>query len=106
MEKTTTPLDPHATHGSIKCYRCQGYRHKSNTCPKRREVNICKRCDEEEVEQLDDEELEFNEEIYPDDGDHINYVTHRVYLTPKTDEELQRHNLFSIALNSISSQVL
>lgn len=99
MEKTTTPLDPYATHGSIKCYRCQGYRHKSNTCPKRREVNICKRCDEEEVKQLDDEELEFNE-------DHINYVTHRVYLTPKTDEELQRLNLFSIALNSISSQVL
>lgn len=43
---------------------------------------------------MEDEKLEFNEEIFPVEGDHINCVTHRVCITPKTDKEIHRHNLF------------
>lgn len=38
--------------------------------------------------------MEFNEKIYADDGDHVTYVLHWVYLTPKAEDEIQKHNLF------------
>lgn len=57
-------------------------------------MNVWERCDEVEVENEEEPKLASNEEAFPDDGDRLVCVLHRVYLAPKNPENSLRHNLF------------
>lgn len=80
------PLEPFPQNSQnpIKCSRCQGLGHKSNNCPKRREVRICEY--QTEITQSEEEGVELYEmEQPPHAGDHLSCVIDRVYLTPKSE---------------------
>lgn len=71
---------------------CQGLSHESNTCPKRRGVNICERCEEEEMIMELQEDIDTCEQVYPVTGEYVVCLLHRIFLTPKVDEHSQAHS--------------
>ena len=90
---TTTPAirkskdNPYTKPEVGKCYRCGEQEHKSNQCPKRRQVNMT---DYEEGDDVlvktEPEDSDFIEEY----GDHITCVIQKVLCSQKIPDT-QRH---------------
>lgn len=55
-------IDPSPQQPLIKCYRCQGIGHKSNNCPKQRELRYCDLCSEETPPMVREDVIESEED--------------------------------------------
>ncbi|KAI4320289.1 hypothetical protein MLD38_033785 [Melastoma candidum] len=90
-EVVNKQYNPYAKPTGDKCYRCGEPGHKSNICPKRRQVNMA------DYEKGENEEEEEEEGVCkPDWGDENvqqTFVVRKVLLAPRQDDS-QRNALF------------
>lgn len=78
---------------TIKCYVCQEYGHKSNTCPKRGTVKFCEGVRDSDEVFLSGEDLE-GEHYHADEGSSMSCLIHRTFHFPRVTNTSQWTNLF------------
>ncbi|KAB5561275.1 hypothetical protein DKX38_006232 [Salix brachista] len=92
------PRNPYSRPASDKCYRCGQPGHRSNQCPKRGVVNLIEQGEDTDPEGEDEAEDVYGEEeiIGGDEGELLSHalVVRRLLLTPKQENQSQRHNIF------------
>ena len=92
---TTVPTknnNPYAKPFNAKCYRCGEVGHRSNECPKRKAVNVVEKDDDVAEDEVcepdgDDDYEDYGQEEY-------NCVVRKLMLSPKCNDDTQRHKLF------------
>jgi len=72
-----------------KCYRCGEPEHKSNECPKRRQVNIADYEEEEVQIETEPEDSDFVKE----NGDPVACVVQKILCSQKIPDTTQRHQI-------------
>ncbi|KAA0054966.1 transposon Ty3-I Gag-Pol polyprotein isoform X1 [Cucumis melo var. makuwa] len=85
--------NPYQRPFSGNCYRCGQMGHPSNQCPQRKTIAVAKDNDDGSNRSLG----EFDEEtevIEADEGDSLSCILQRVLISPKEENQLQRHSLF------------
>ena len=74
-----------------KCYCCNQPGHRYNECPNRRAINMVEQEEYENILYDPDGDEEYHEEEYEDHEP--SYVIRRLMLTPKQEDNTQRHQL-------------
>ena len=85
-------VNPYAWPALVKCFKCNQLDYCSSDCPLRKPVHLTKREEEDDNEvycELDG--YGDDEEDYEGDDEGQNYVVRKLMLTPKQDENTQRH---------------
>ncbi|GFS36656.1 hypothetical protein Acr_00g0047270 [Actinidia rufa] len=93
--------NPYAKASGDKCYRCGEPGHRSNTCPKRANVNLMEPIPEEEDGRDNEGEADpysYDPNEFQDDeeGEYLgrSLVIQKLLLTPKRVDSSQRHKIF------------
>src|SRR4051812_43157571 len=81
--------NPYARSFPTKCFKCNQPGHRSSDCPLRKGIHMVER-DEEEREDATYCEADGGDDEYDDDDDGQTYVTQRLMLAPKQEDESQR----------------
>ncbi|TYJ95781.1 Integrase, catalytic core [Cucumis melo var. makuwa] len=84
--------NPYQCPFSGDCYRCGQMEHPSNQYPQRKTIAVAEENDESNRSQ--GEFKEETEVIKADEGDNLSRILQRVLISPKEENQLQRHSLF------------
>ena len=92
-EEAPKPANPYAWPSLVKCFKCNQIGHCSSDCLLRKPVHLAEREDGDDNEvYYEPDGYRDDEEVYEeDDEEGQNYVVRKLMLTPKQEENTQRH---------------